>query len=163
MRWQAGAGGALLVLALVAALAACGERGPGAAPPVEQEDGETEVWHADDTPEATPAELQVFQREAVPDGDGRLMVHALIPDGATQEEVRVGMHQLLRAEAEADPTLVAVRLIAYGARARSEAEAELVPVAWGELVPPGGWDEARPGAAVPFQRIFTYFGAGPDW
>jgi hypothetical protein len=161
MRWHAGAGRAPGALVLAAALVACGERGPQAAPQVEQEEGETEVWHADEMPQVTPAELQVFQREAVP--EGRLVVHALIPDRATQEEVRVGMHQLLHAEAEADATLLAVRLIAYGTRVRGEAEADLVPVAWGELAPPGGWDEARPGAAVPFRRIHTYFGASPDW
>jgi hypothetical protein len=153
-----------VALALALALAGCGERGPGAEEPVEEMDGgDPQAWIADEVEEVTPAELQVFQREGSPATEGRLLVHALVPDQATQEEVRVGIHQMLRAEAAADPAILAVRLIAYGARPRGQTEAELVPIAWGELVPPGGWDAARPGATVAFQRIYTYFGAGPDW
>lgn len=150
----------LAIGVLGAAALACGES-ERAAPAVAEEPPVASGVSWADAPEVDPVQADVFMREPV--GPGRLMMHALVPAGSTREQVRQTMFDLLSRTGAEDTTLVAVRLVVYVAPAGQGREAELTPSAWGEWLPPEGWDGATEASRRAFHRIYTYIGAPPAW
>lgn len=119
---------------------------------------------AERRPPVEPVSVEVFLREPAPDvGPGRMMVHLLVRGDASQEQVRSALVQTLEAEAERDTTLVAIRGVAYKTRPTTPEEAQLVPVAWAEWLPPDGWYDATPESRDDFHRVYTYTGGPPEW
>jgi len=117
-----------------------------------------------DAPEVEPASVQVFRRMPAPEvGPGRLVLHVLIEPGATEDQVRQALTDVLTRTAEEDTTLVALRAVAYVLPPVRSGEVELVPTAWGEWLPPEGWAGATPDSRRKFHRIFTYYGTAPPW
>lgn len=144
------------VLAVVAALA-CGDAVPEAEearPPVET--GEAPA------PDIVPT--RVFLREPAEGGPpGRLTLHLIVPGDAKREQIRQALVHVLEEAGAADSALVAARAIAYAVAApQGGAEAEVVPLAWGEWLPPGGWDDPA-AERGDLHRVTTYFGAPPEW
>ncbi len=108
--------------------------------------------------------VQVFRRTAVPEaGPGRMVLHVLVGAGATEEQIRQALTDVLTREAEEDTTLVALRAIAYVLPAAHAGEVELAPMAWGEWLPPQGWEGATPESRREFHRVYTYLGVAPQW
>jgi hypothetical protein len=146
----------ILVLAIV--LAACGDR---ARP------GEEETFYVEEDREedVAPLPTEVFLREpAVEIGPGRRTIHVMIvtTQNATAEQIRRTLLDAIDAETAADAELIALRAVAYLPRATSPGEAELVPIAWGEWLPPGGWEDTT-ARRERFQRTHTYIGTSPPW
>ncbi|HUH12878.1 MAG TPA: hypothetical protein VMK65_07195 [Longimicrobiales bacterium] len=149
---RAGAG----LLALAAALG-CGDAEPRAA----DEGARVEAGEA---PLVDSVATRVFLREPAESGPpGRVTLHLIVPGDAKREQIRQALVRTLEQEAAADSALVAARAIAYVvAPPRSGAEAEVVPLAWGEWLPPGGWSGSAAGRGD-VHRVTTYFGAPPEW
>ncbi len=148
---------------LAVALAGCAEEAPPPPPVVPSAEPVSGVsWG--DAPEVEPVEVQVFRRTAVPEaGPGRMVLHVLVGAGATEEQIRQALIDVLTREAEEDTTVVALRAIAYVLPAAHAGEVELAPMAWGEWLPPQGWEGATPESRREFHRVYTYLGVAPQW
>ena len=84
--------------------------------------------------------------------------------GATEEQIRLALTDVLNRTAEEDTTVLALRAVAYVLPAAPQsAEVELTPMGWGEWLPPQGWDGATPASRRQIHRVYTYFGAPPPW
>ncbi|MFO7259506.1 MAG: hypothetical protein DIU52_000020 [bacterium] len=154
----------LIGLLSVAVAAACAE--DASPPPTTSTElgspGPAVSWG--DLPDVEPVEAHVFRRTLVPEaGPGRLMLHVLVGPGATEEQVRQALTDILTRTAEEDTTLLAVRAVAYVLPPVRSGEVELTPTAWGEWVPPQGWDGATPESRRQFHRIYTYYRTAPPW
>jgi len=145
---------------LAVALAGCAEEAP---PPVASAEPVPGVsWGY--APELEPVEAQVFGRTAVTEaGPGRVMLHVLVQAGATEDQIRRALIDILTRAAEEDTTVVALRAVVYVMPKEHSGEVELAPMAWGEWLPPQGWEGATPESRREFHRIYTYFGVAPPW
>lgn len=119
---------------------------------------------AGEAPAPDPIETRVFMRE--PDneaGPGRLVVHFLVPGDATHEQLRQALVRNMEEAAQTDTSLIAVRAVAYAVAEPQPGgtEADLVPLGWGEWVPPGGW--SGQGSRDQLHRFHTYSGVAPEW
>ena len=109
----------------------------------------------------SPLPYQVF--EVVPTADEskkvtyRLMSLRPGPEESMIKTVRLALDSLQRA----DTTLAAVRAVLYAFRPTSRMEGKLIPVVWGEWIPPEGWDEAAPGRKR-IHRSYVY-SVNPAW
>ena len=65
--------------------------------------------------------------------------------------VRLALDSLQRA----DTSLVAVRAVLYIFRPTARMEGKLVPVVWGEWIPPDGWDAAAAGERRRIHRSYV--------
>lgn len=139
--------------------AAAAREGEGAAASAE---GATS---ASDVPDVEEIPFQVFRTDDADFAPGRETLHALVPFDASQEQIRQTLVGELQERSRADTSLVALRAVAYKPRRveGKENEATLVPVGWGEWLPPGGWVTEDPGARERTHRIYTYFGTPPEW
>jgi hypothetical protein len=147
---------------LVAALLGCGD--DRAAPPGTEDALAPAAPGGAEAAAVEPVQAEVFMREAGPEvGPGRAILHALVPAGATEEQVRQALTSVLLRAAEEDTTLVALRAVAYVLPSVRTGEATLSPAAWGEWLPLEGWERAAPESRHAFHRIYTYFGAPPAW
>lgn len=169
----------LIVVLAAAALAGCGEAEPpppatavagggaltgGGAPTGERMSTGIPPVSWSNPPNVEPAEAQVFLRKPVPDaGPGRELLHVLVAPGATEDQIRLALTDVLTRTAKEDTTVVALRAIAYVVPAVQADEVELVPAGWAEWVPPQGWAGATAASRREFHRIYTYFGAPPPW
>lgn len=120
---------------------------------------------ASDVPDVEEIPFQVFRTDEADFASGRETLHALVPFDASSEQIRQTLVRELQERSRADTSLVALRAVAYKPR-RVEGkrdEATLVPVGWGEWLPPGGWVADDPGARERTHRIYTYFGTPPEW
>lgn len=117
-----------------------------------------------ETPAPDPVETRVFMREPVPQaGEGRVVLHVLVPGDATREQIRQALIRTMEDAAAADTALVAARAVAYVVSPPrvGQAEADLVPIGWGEWLPPGGW--VGPASRGEVHRFYTYQGVAPEW
>lgn len=121
------------------------------------------VTRAGRVPEVEPIEIRIFNVETADFARGRVTLHILVPGDAGDEQIRQMFIRTLQERAEEDSTLVAIRAIAYKAVPRGRNEAALVPVGWGEWLPPGGWVDLSADARKRIHRIYTYFGGPPEW
>jgi len=152
----------LLVACLVlGAAAACESRSPPRAR--EREARAPDVTEARMLAPVEPLAYRVLREEEGDVGAGRLILHILVPAESSDPQIRHTLETLLSERAERDATLVAVRVIAYRGSPLARAEVELVPVAWGEWLPPEGWVAATAASRQKLHRIYTYFGAEPEW
>lgn len=105
---------------------------------------------------------QVF--EIVPDEDEpkratyRLMSLRPGSPESMMKTVRLALDSLQRA----DTTLAAVRAVLYAFQPTAPMEGKLVPVVWGEWVPPEGWDDAGPSGRRRIHRSYVY-AVNPQW
>ncbi|MBI4541055.1 MAG: hypothetical protein HY704_16255 [Gemmatimonadetes bacterium] len=113
--------------------------------------------------EARPISYQIFNEEPATFAPGRLTLHILVPEDAGEEQVRQMLVNVLTQRGQADTTVVVARAIAYKPVSRSSREAELVPVGWGEWLPPDGWADASALSRTGIHRVYTYFGVQPVW
>lgn len=114
-------------------------------------------------PEVEPIDYRIFNEEPATFAPGRRTLHILVPAGASDEQMRQMMVKLLTERGEQDTTLLALRAIAYKPVARSAHEADLVPVFWGEWLPPEGWVGATAESRSRIHRVYTYSGVVPEW
>lgn len=145
------------LLILVLPISACGDR---------QADGSGEEprVRAGEAPAPDVVETRVFMREPDPEaGAGRLVLHFIVPGDASPEQIRQALVRTMEDAAEADSTVVALRAVAYTVAPPTpgRAEADLVPLAWGEWLPPGGW--TGPATRTEVHRFHTYQGVQPEW
>jgi len=147
---------------LAAALVGCAEEAP---PPPAESEGPAPRVSWSDAPVGEAVEAQVFRRTVVTEaGPGRVLLHVLVGAGATEEQIRQALTDVLNRTAEEDTTVLALRAVAYVLPAAPQSsEVELAPMGWGEWLPPGGWDGATPASRRQIHRIYTYFGAPPPW
>lgn len=114
-------------------------------------------------PETEPIAYQVFDEEPATFAPGRRLLHILVPADASAEQIRQMMVKLLMERGEQDTTLLALRAIAYKPVSRGAHEADLVPVVWGEWLPPEGWVGATAESRKRLHRVYTYSGVEPEW
>jgi len=146
---------------LAAALAGCAEEAP---PPTVASAEPVSGVSWGEAPEVEPVEAQVFGRTPVTEaGPGRVLLHVLVQAGATEEQIRRTLMDVLTRAAEEDTTVVALRAIVYVLPKEHSGDVELAPTAWGEWLPPQGWEGATPESRREFHRIYTYFGVAPPW
>lgn len=158
---QPGTAGALALLVLAALAAACEPDRPQRARPEPASVGGGA--EAGEVPVVEPIAYQVFNEEPASFAPGRLTLHVLVPADATDEQIRQMLVKLLTQRGESDTTLLGLRAIAYRPVARSSREADLLPAAWAEWLPPEGWVDATPASRARIHRVYTYFGAEPEW
>ncbi len=107
-------------------------------------------------------EYQVFEQVVV-SASPRKTLHRLL---VFFPESRAGLLKTIRVAldsiAAADTTAVAARAILYAFRPTRPGEGDVIPVVWGEWVPPEGWAEAGPDSRRRLHRTFVYFG-NPAW
>jgi hypothetical protein len=108
-----------------------------------------------------PLDYQVF--EIVPDEDEPKLTYRLMalqsgtPEAMTKT-VRLALDSLQRA----DTTLVAVRAILYTFHPTTRREGKLLPVVWGEWIPPDGWEAAGTSERRRIHRSYVY-AVNPGW
>lgn len=161
----------ILVAALAAGLCACvgsetggtasGNRGSdqsASRPPAPAETAVKAVY-LDTVP---PLRYQVFEivpEEAEPQKvTYRLMMLRPGTQKSMTKTVRLALDSLQRA----DTTLAAVRVVLYAFQRTARMEGKLIPVIWGEWVPPDGWDDARPSERRRIHRSYVY-AVNPGW
>ena len=110
----------------------------------------------------SPTSYQLL-REAVNSEDPlKVTLQVLVPSAATpvvvSKTLRVALDSLRRAES----SLAAARIVAYVGRMTSSLEMKLYYAAWGEWVPPEGWDSTTNESLTRLHRTFTYSGR-PEW
>ncbi len=119
----------------------------------------TRVEYSDNV---APLEYQIFERvvqgESPPKTLHRLLV--LVPE--SQERLIKTVRVALDSIAAADTTVVAARAILYVFNQTGPREGDVIPVVWGEWLPPEGWAEAGPDSRRRLHRTYVYFGV-PAW
>lgn len=160
----------ILVAALLAGLWACvgSETGGSTSERGNDQDAsrsrtpENSGVSAIDLDTVSPLPYQVF--EVVPSEDEskkvtyRLMSMRPGPQESMIKTVRLALDSLQRA----DTALVAVRAVLYAFRPTSRMEGKLIPVIWGEWIPPEGWDEASRTGRRRIHRSYVY-ALNPGW
>ncbi len=110
----------------------------------------------------SPVAYQVFERTALGTGGDRAMFRVLVLVPAAPEALAKTLRIALDSLGRADSKLVAARAVLYTARPTGALEARLVPRAWGEWVPPEGWEAANGSARKRYYRTNIYLG-DPGW
>lgn len=113
---------------------------------------------------AQPVRYRIFNRDDLADPP-RATIHLLVDSGANRDELRVTLAKALEEEAARDSAVVALRAVGYVGMPSKESprQADLVPVAWAEWLPPDGWYEAHPEDRVALHRVYFYHGNPPEW
>ncbi|MGD8868132.1 MAG: hypothetical protein PVI01_10890 [Gemmatimonadales bacterium] len=110
----------------------------------------------------SPLPYQVFEVEPNADESKkvtyRLMSLLPGPQESMIKTVRLALDSLQRA----DTTLVAVRAVLYAFHQTSQRQGKLIPVIWGEWIPPDGWDEAARSGRNRIHRSYVY-AVNPEW
>lgn len=111
-----------------------------------------------------PVRYQLFNRVDLSEPP-RTTLHLLVDAQATRGELRVTLAQAIDEAVAADSTLVALRAVGYVGTpsTRGPRQANLVPVAWAEWLPPSGWYESTPQDRDAIHRHYFYQGNPPEW
>jgi hypothetical protein len=110
----------------------------------------------------TPAEYQLFQVDTDSEEPKKVIYRMMVLEraraAALSKTVRVALDSLSRS----DTSLVAARAILYVFVPKDRSGGKLVPVVWGEWVPPEGWNEGRTRASQRIHRSYIY-SVDPGW
>lgn len=117
-----------------------------------------------DDGEPQPVRYQIFNREDVAE-PARTTLHLMVDAQATRGELRVTLAEAINRAVEADSSLVALRAVGYVGTpsTRGPRDADLVPIAWAEWIPPSGWSDATAEDLDAVRRLYFYHGSPPDW
>lgn len=146
-----------LAIAMVALGACSVERGsPPGQPNASQGGAEFSFRAWPDS--APPSSRQVFDRErqVVPAGLARLIVHAIIGVDQGRAAARTAMQAIADSARHRDTTLAAVRVIGYFPPTMTDSSARgatLTPMGYLEWVPLPGWDSLTVQTAHLFHRV----------
>lgn len=110
----------------------------------------------------TPVTYQVIGSSVVSDSPRKVILRILVPSQATRPAANRTLRLTLDSLRQAEPDLVAARAVAYVGEMSARSEAKLYYAAWGEWVPPEGWDSATAESRDRTHRIITYAGY-PEW
>lgn len=160
----------ILVMALLAGLGACvgsetggstTERGSdqGASRSRAPENAGVSAIYLDTV---SPLPYQVFEVVPSEDESKRVTYRLMSMSPGAQESMIKTVRLALDSLQRADTSLVAVRAVLYAFRPTSRMEGKLVPVVWGEWIPPEGWDEAAPTGRKRIHRSYVY-AVNPGW
>lgn len=146
-----------------AAGAACGDSGRAPRPP-ERADAarprEPAYTAGPDT--ASPVPYLVFDPKVETEDPRRLTLRMLVFQPENTAGVAKSVRLAFDSVAAADARVVAARAILYAPRARSQSQADLVPIGWAAWVPPEGWASVGPDSRRRIHRTHVYFGTAPD-
>ena len=156
---------ATLALAALIMTTACGGDTGDAAPGAEsaQAEARPDSAVAGEIPDVDAVDHQIFDETREAEAPPRVTFHVLVPRDASRDELRKTLSDLLTAEAEADPSLVAVRAIGYRSEQTGANEADRVPFVWSEWLPTEGWYEATEGSRDSLHRVYVYHDIAPQW
>lgn len=118
---------------------------------------------ADDIPEGRLLKHTIFDETPDAARRGRVTLHALIEARADRSDVRRTLEEIVQERTRSDPSVTAIRVIAYIGEASGGHEVDLVPGAWAEWVPLEGWDRTVSQSRSSTHRFYFYFGAPPPW
>ena len=154
----------LLALLVLTTLAACQPDEPRRTPRGTKA-GSGEAAGQGGVSSAQPVRYQIFQREAAEDAPPRTTLHMLVDAQASRDELRVTFQKIVDDYTAEHDSVVAVRLVGYVARSgvAGDRRADLVPLAWGEWLPPSGWYEASRDDRDEVHRLYFYHGSPPPW
>ncbi len=116
----------------------------------------------DSTDHVATLEYRVFERVTQSEEPHKTLYRLLVLQPGPRQALIKTMRTALDSIAGSDTTLVAVRAILYTFRPTGPAEGDVVPVVWGERVPPEGWAAAGAGSRQRVQRTYVYYGV-PAW
>ena len=107
-------------------------------------------------------EYQLFEESLASREPRKAVYRFLLMRAGSTEAVGKTLRLVLDSLARADSGLVGVRAILYEFRPTHVNEGKLLPRAWGEWVPPEGWDSATADSRTRFHRSYIYH-VSPLW
>lgn len=110
----------------------------------------------------SPVDYQVFEKSLESEQPRKALIRLLVLSPAGRPALGKTLRVALDSLGRADSTLVAARAILYTGRTSGPSEMTLKPVAWGEWIPPEGWDRATAESRSRLHRTFVYHG-DPGW
>jgi hypothetical protein len=132
------------------------ESNTAAAPENERETGAVYV----DT--VTPARYQLFQTDTDSEVPKKVIYRMMVLERARLAALSKTMRLALDSLSRSDTSLVAARAILYVFLPTDRSSGRLVPVVWGEWVPPEGWDQGRTRTRERLHRSYIY-SVDPGW
>lgn len=156
--------GILLALLMVVPVPGCQPDVPRRSPAGGEADS-VPSSRAEERAAAPPSRYAVFDTVRAEAPPPRVTLHMLVDADASRDRLRAAFHELLREYSQRHTDVVALRAVGYVGRpvAGDARELELVPVAWGEWLPPDGWYEATEASRDALHRIYFYHGGPPPW
>jgi len=109
-----------------------------------------------------PLEMMLFDEVWEPAAPPRVTLHVLVAALEDRDRLRQTVMDLLEARSREEPELAAIRVVGYMGEPGSGREVGLIPVVWGEWLPPDGWRRVEARAADGLYRIYIYHGP-PEW
>jgi hypothetical protein len=107
-------------------------------------------------------DYQLFEAEPDDEEGKRVTYRLMALESGTQESMTKTVRLALDSLQRADTSLVAVRAVLYVFRPTARMEGKLIPVVWGEWIPPGGWDAAVASERNRIHRSYVY-AVNPGW
>lgn len=109
-----------------------------------------------------PIDYQLFEAERDDEEPKKVTYRLLTFEPGSRESMTKTVRLALDSLQRADTSLVAVRAVLYIFRPTDRMEGKLVPVVWGEWIPPDGWDAAVAGERRRVHRSYVY-SVNPGW
>jgi len=154
---------AIIAFMAVIMITACGPDAGDAPAGADGREGTRPETTAGEIPEVDAVDHQIFDETTEVEAPPRVTFHVLVPREASRDELRKTLSDVLTAEAEGDPSLVAIRAIGYRSEQTGVTEAELVPFVWAEWLPTEGWYEATEASRESLHRLYLYHDIAPQW
>jgi hypothetical protein len=132
------------------------ERSTAAAPRNEREAG---AVYADTV---TPAQYQLFKVDTESEEPKKVVYRMMVLERARAAALSKSVRLALDSLSRSDTSLVAARAIMYVFVPKDRSGGRLVPVVWGEWVPPEGWDKGTTRARERVHRSYIY-SVDPGW
>jgi len=110
----------------------------------------------------SPIDYQLFEAKLGDEEPWKATYRMMALESGTRESMSRTVRLALDSLQRTDTTLVAVRAVLYIFRPTARMEGKLIPVMWGEWVPPGGWDAAVAGERGRIHRSYVY-AMNPGW
>lgn len=101
-------------------------------------------------------EYQLFQASIDSEDPKKATYRFLLLRSGTAAALTKTMRAVLDSLGRADPALVAARAVLYEYRPTGPTGGYVLPRAWGEWVPPEGWDGATAASRQTFHRSYIY-------
>jgi hypothetical protein len=109
-----------------------------------------------------PINYQLFESKADDEEPKKVTYRLMALGPGTLESMTKTIRLALDSLQRADTSLVAVRAVLYVVRPSGRMEGKLIPVVWGEWVPPDGWDAAAVSERRRIHRSYVY-SVNPGW
>ena len=109
-----------------------------------------------------PIDYQLFESEPDQEEPKKVTYRLMALESGSVESMTKTVRLALDSLQRADTSLVAVRAVLYVFRPTARMEGKLIPVVWGEWIPPDGWDAAVASERSRIHRSYVY-AVNPGW